>query len=205
MNDTRVAGEEQSTLAAEVAALTQPVFPSRQLPKRQLRAADQIVEILSQAGVRTVFGIPGGAIAPVYDALLDHPEIRVVTCKHETMAVFAAAAYARATDSVGVVLVTSGPGVTNAITGIASAYCDSLPVLLLAGEVPRSQFGRGALQEGSAYTLDLRGMMQSITKASYELTTAESTAAVLGKALATARSGRRGPVFLQLPLDVTRE
>ena len=170
----------------------------------KVRVADQIVETLIKHGVKKVFGIPGGAIAPVYDALLDRSEIEVVSCKHETMAVFAAAAYARATDGVGVVLVTSGPGVTNAVTGLASAYCDSLPLVLMAGEVPRNQFGRGALQEGSPYVLDLRGMVQSITKDSLELTTAEAATAVVGKALATARSGRKGPVFVSLPLDVTR-
>jgi acetolactate synthase-1/2/3 large subunit len=121
------------------------------------------------------------------------------------MAVFAASAYARATDNVGVVLVTSGPGVTNALTGLASAFCDSMPVLLLAGEVPRSQFGRGALQEGSAYSLDVRSMVGPITKAAFELTNAQSAASLMGKAIATAKSGRKGPVFVSLPLDVTRQ
>ncbi len=182
-----------------------PAQPPAAAPPKQRRAADQIIDLLSEQGIRTVFGVPGGAIAPLFDALLDHPEIRVVPCTHESMAVFAAAAHARATDGVGVVLVTSGPGVTNAITGLASAYSDSLPVVLLAGEVPRSLYGRGALQEGSPYTLDLRGMVQSITKASFELTSPEATASVLGKALATARSGRKGPVFVSLPIDVTRQ
>ncbi|MHB8420061.1 MAG: thiamine pyrophosphate-binding protein [Myxococcales bacterium] len=185
-------------------ALNWPVLPPVPAGKRR-RAADQIADILVQNGVKTVFGLPGGAISPIYDALMDHPEVRVVTCKHETMAVFAAAAYARATDGVGVVLVTSGPGVTNAVTGLASAYCDSLPVVLLAGEVPRAQFGRGALQEGSAYSLDVRGMVSSITKATYELTNPQSAASLMSKALATARSGRKGPVFVSLPLDVTRQ
>ncbi len=187
----------------EVAAEAAPILTAASRPK--LRAADQIVEILVEAGVRTIFGLPGGAISPIYDALIDHPEVRVVTCKHETMAVFAAAAYARATDNVGVVLVTSGPGVTNALTGLASAFCDSMPVLLMAGEVPRSQFGRGALQEGSAYSLDVRSMVSPITKAAFELTNAQSAASLMGKALATARSGRKGPVFISLPLDVSRQ
>ena len=169
------------------------------------RAADHVVDILVQQGIRTIFGLPGGAISPVYDALMDHPEVRVVTCKHETMAVFAAAAHARATDGVGVVLVTSGPGVTNAVTGLASAYCDSLPVVLIAGEVQRAQFGRGALQEGSPYGLDVRGMLSSVTKATYELTSPQTVASLMSKALATARSGRRGPVFVSLPLDVARQ
>ena len=169
------------------------------------RAATQIVQFLEQNGVRTIFGLPGGPLFPIYDALLDYPAIRVINCKHETMAVFAAAAYAKATQTVGVVLVTSGPGITNAITGLASAFCDSLPVLVLGGEISRSQFGRGALQDGSPYSLDTRSMVQSITKAFFELTNASLTGAVMGKALATARSGRKGPVFVSLPLDVTSQ
>src|SRR5512135_1751395 len=99
------------------------------------RVADVLVDILADAGVEVVFGIPGGTIAPVYDALLDRPEIRAVTCHHETAAMFAAAGYARTTGKLGVVMVTSGPGVTNSLTGLASAWCDGIPVLLLAGEV----------------------------------------------------------------------
>jgi acetolactate synthase-1/2/3 large subunit len=181
-----------------------PAAPPQPRKEHRYRAADQIVEILYKQGIRTVFGLPGGSISPIYDALLDRPEIRVVSCKHENMAVFAAAAYARATDSVGVVLVTSGPGVTNCLTGLASAFCDSMPVLILAGEVPRAQFGRGALQEGSPYSLDVRSMVQRITKSATELTNSQSAGTLLGKALLMARSGRRGPVFLSLPMDLVR-
>jgi len=202
-----------SNLSIGLTDLARPLsFPGKSAPAPQTlprpiypRAADQIVQFLVQNGVSTVFGLPGGPLFPIYDALLDCPSIRVINCKHETMAVFAAAAYARATESVGVVLVTSGPGITNSLTGLASAFCDSLPVLMLAGEVPRSQFGRGALQEGSPYSLDVRAMVHSITKATFELTNSRSTGAVMGKALATARSGRKGPVFVSLPLDVTPE
>ncbi len=168
----------------------------------QRRAADEIVDLLSRSGVRTIFGLPGAAISPIYDSLLDHPEIRVVNCKQETMAVFAAAAHARATDSVAVVLVTSGPGVTNAITGLASANCDGIPLLLLGGEVLTSQYGRGALQEGGPEALDLRAMLERVTKASFRLSRAQSATAVMRKALATARSGRRGSVFVSLPFDL---
>ncbi|MHB1844598.1 MAG: thiamine pyrophosphate-binding protein [Deltaproteobacteria bacterium] len=203
MNDLQA----QPPLDAAAAAPIPPTAPTAPTADRArpVRAADEIVNLLVKSGVRTIFGLPGGAISPIYDALLDHPEIRVINCKHETMAVFAAAAHSRATESVGIVLVTSGPGVTNAITGLASAHCDGLPIVLLAGEVPTSQFGRGALQEGSAYSIGLRGMLQSVTKASFDLTAAKSAAATLSKALATARSGRKGAVFVSLPFDLLRE
>ncbi len=166
------------------------------------RVADQIVQVLYEAGVRAIFGVPGGAISAIYDALLDEPRICVVNTSHESAAVFSAIGYARATGRVGVVLTTSGPGVTNAITGIASAHLDSVPVLLLGGEVPRKNFGRGALQEGSPYQLNLVSMLRSITKASSEVTSPDSAVSAVHKAIATALSGRRGPVFLSLPLDM---
>src|SRR5687767_11851457 len=93
------------------------------------RAADVLIDTLAKAGVKVVFGIPGGALVALNDALIDRPDIRVITTRHESGAMFAAAAYARATESIGVVMVTSGPGVLNTMTGLASAYCDGLPVL----------------------------------------------------------------------------
>jgi acetolactate synthase-1/2/3 large subunit len=155
--------------------------------------------------VKTIFGVPGGAISAVYDALLDEPGIRVINTRHESSAVLAAAAYARMTGSVGVVLTTSGPGVTNTITGIASCFCDGLPVVLIGGEVPRKNFGRGALQEGSAYSLNLVAMLRHVTKWSSEVTSADGAVPAIRKALSTANSGRKGPVFLSLPLDVQGE
>src|SRR5690242_13292005 len=155
------------------------------------RTADVLVDVPVQDGVEVVFGLPGGAIAPIYDALLDHPEIRVVTTKHESSAMFAAAGYARTTGKLGVVLVTSGPGVTNAITGLASAWCDGIPVLLLAGEVPRKVFGRAALQEGTPYHLDVVGMTRKISKLAMQLHEPNAAPAMLRRAIATAMSGRR--------------
>ena len=167
-----------------------------------IRAADVLVDVLVDEGVRVVFGIPGGAIAPLYDALLDHPEIRVVTSRHENGAMFAAAAYARMTGKIGVVLVTSGPGLLNSMTGLASAFCDGMPVLLLAGEVPRSVFGRQALQEGSAHHLDVITSCRPLTKMAVQVPFADAAPAILKRAITTALSGRRGPVMLTLPLDV---
>ncbi len=166
------------------------------------RTADVLVDILVAAGVEVVFGLPGGTIAPVYDALLDQPRIRTIASRHESGAMFAAAAYARATGKLGVVLVTSGPGVINTMTGLASAHCDGLPVLVLAGEVPRALFGKHALQEGTAQHLDIVGMAGHITKLAAQVNEPGAAAATLRRAIATAMSGRRGPVLLTLPLDV---
>lgn len=177
----------------------------QQTPAVGVRVADQIVRTLADAGVRTVFGVPGGAISAVYDALLDEPRIRVINTRHEASAVFAAAAHARMTGSVGIVLTTSGPGVTNTITGIASCFCDSLPVVLIGGEVPRKNFGRGALQEGSPYSLNLVGMLKHVTKWSSEVTSGDGAVSAVRKAMSMANSGRKGPVFLSLPLDVQGE
>jgi len=165
--------------------------------------AHELCDVLREFGVDTVFGIPGGAIAKLYSVLPDRPDLRVVTTKHETNAGFMAMGYAAATGRPGVVLTTAGPGITNALTGIASAYYEGLPVVHIAGEVARSAFGRGALQEGSPAGFDAVALMRRITKMSVMLTHPGPAASLLRKALATAYSGRRGPVFISLPLDVS--
>jgi acetolactate synthase I/II/III large subunit len=179
--------------------------PAEPLKKRMTvhRAADVLIDTLAKAGVKVIFGIPGGALVALNDALIDRPDIRVITTRHESGAMFAAAAYARMTESIGVVMVTSGPGVLNTMTGLASAYCDGLPVLVIAGEVPRALFGKGALQEGSANHLNIVGMAKHITKLAIEITDPNSAPAVFGRAIATATSGRPGPVLVSVPLDVT--
>lgn len=166
------------------------------------RGADVLVSMLAAAGVEVVFGLPGGAISPVHDALLDSP-IRSVTTRHESGAMFAAAGYAHATGKLAVVAVTSGPGCLNAMTGLASAWCDGLPVLLLVGEVPRHAHGKGVLQDGSAHGLHLVEMARHVTKLAAEVPRASALPHLLRRAIATAMSGRKGPVMLTLPLDVT--
>lgn len=188
-----------------MSSLPQVAVVSPEAPALGVRVADQIVRTLADSGVRTVFGVPGGAISAVYDALLDEPRITVINTRHECSAVFAAAAHARMTGTVGIVLTTSGPGVTNAITGLASCHCDGLPVVLIGGEVPRKNFGRGALQEGSAYSLNLVGMLKHVTKWSSEVTSGDGAVSAIRKAMSMANSGRKGPVFLSLPLDVQGE
>jgi len=167
-----------------------------------IRGADLLVEMLAQAGVEIVFGLPGGAISPVHDALIDST-LRVVTTRHEAGAMFAAAGYAQTTGKLAVVAVTSGPGALNAMTGLASAWCDGLPVLLLVGEVPRTAQGKGVLQDGSAYGLNIVEMARHITKLAAELPRPSALPHVLRRAITTALSGRPGPVLLTLPLDVT--
>lgn len=165
------------------------------------RGADLLVSMLASAGVDVVFGLPGGAISPVHDALLDQ-SIRVITTRHEAGAMFAAAGYAHTTGKLGVVAVTSGPGALNAMTGLASAWCDSLPVLLLVGDVPRGAQGRGVLQDSSAHGLQIVEMARHISKLSAEIASPSALPHMVRRAIATAMSGRKGPVVLTLPIDV---
>jgi acetolactate synthase-1/2/3 large subunit len=179
-----------------------PPTSSDAAPAPEIRGADLVVEMLAEAGVEVVFGLPGGAISPVHDALLDS-KLRAITTRHESGAMFAAAGYARATGKLAAVAVTSGPGVLNALTGLATAWCDGLPVLLLVGEVPRASHGKGVLQDGSAHGLQVVEMARYITKLAAEVPRANALPHLLRRAIATAMSGRRGPVLLTLPMDVT--
>jgi acetolactate synthase I/II/III large subunit len=165
------------------------------------RGADLLVSMLHTAGVDVVFGLPGGAISPVHDALMDN-SIRVITTRHEAGAMFAAAGYAQTTGKLGVVAVTSGPGALNAMTGLASAWCDGLPVLLLVGDVPRSAQGRGVLQDSSSHGLQIVEMSRHISKLAAEIASPSALPHMLRRAIATALSGRKGPVVLTLPIDI---
>lgn len=183
------------TPAAQPEAPAHPAAP-------QSRGADVLVQMLADAGVEVVFGLPGGAISPVHDALMDS-SIRVITTRHESGAMFAAAGYAHATGKLACVAVTSGPGALNAMTGLASAWCDGLPVLLLVGEVPRAAHGKGVLQDGSAHGLQIVEMARHVTKLALEIPRASALPHLVRRAIATALSGKKGPVMLTLPLDVT--
>jgi acetolactate synthase I/II/III large subunit len=165
------------------------------------RGADLLVSMLTAAGVDVVFGLPGGAISPVHDALIDQ-SIRVITTKHEASAMFAAAGYAHTTGKLGVVAVTSGPGALNAMTGLASAFCDGLPLLLLVGDVPRKAQGRGVLQDSSAHGLQIVEMSRHISKLAAEIASPSQLPHMLRRAITTALSGRKGPVVLTLPIDI---
>ena len=178
--------DDVEPVAIEQAPVQTPVMTTT-------RGADLLVAMLAEAGVETVFGLPGGAISPVHDALMDSP-IRTITTRHENGAMFAAAGYAQTTGKLGVVAVTSGPGALNAMTGLASAHCDGLPVLLLVGEVPRSSQGKGVLQDGSAHGLQLIEMMRYVTKLAAEVPRPSALPHLVRRAIATALSGRKGPV-----------
>lgn len=182
------------------AIIPHPLEVSQPVPT--VRGANLLVDMLADAGVQFVFGLPGGAISPIHDALLD-TKLRAITTRHESGAMFAAAGYARSTGKLAVVAVTSGPGALNAMTGLASAWCDGLPVLVLVGEVPRVAHGKGVLQDGSAHGLNIVEMARHITKFAAELPRPSTLPHMVRRAIVTATSGRPGPVLLTLPLDVT--
>jgi acetolactate synthase I/II/III large subunit len=181
----------------------EPAFAPATLTSRQpTRAADVIVDTLIAHGVELMFGLPGGPISPVFDALIDRPSVRLITTRHESGALFGACGYARTTGKLGVALVTSGPGAFNALSGLASAYCDGLPVLLLVGEVARKNYGRGALQDGSSYGLQMVEILKRVTKTTMEVHDPQRAPALLRAAIQQAMTGPQGPVALTLPIDV---
>ncbi len=162
-----------------------------------MRAADAIVKALEKEGVKHIFGIPGGAIIEVYDALFDSG-IRHILTRHEQAAVHAADGYARATGKTGVAFATSGPGATNTVTGIATAYMDSSPVVVMTGQVARSLIGNDAFQEA-----DIAGITMPITKHNYLVTDEKQLLKIIKEAFHIASTGRPGPVLIDLPKDVT--
>lgn len=167
---------------------------------RHVRAADRIAALLAEQGVEHVFGLPGGPIAPLNDALMDISSMHSIAMRHENSAMFAAAGYARTSGRIGVVVVTSGPGILNGMTGLASAYCDGIPLLVLVGEVPRSLHGKNALQDGEY--LGIRNILGAVTKWTSEVPDSNAAAPMLQRAIQIAMSGRCGPVALLLPMDV---
>ncbi|MBH3238280.1 acetolactate synthase 3 large subunit [Serratia marcescens] len=162
-----------------------------------LSGAEMVVRSLIDQGVKHVFGYPGGAVLDIYDALHTVGGIDHILVRHEQGAVHMADGYARATGEVGVVLVTSGPGATNAITGIATAYMDSIPMVVLSGQVPSSLIGYDAFQE-----CDMVGISRPVVKHSFLVKRTEDIPAVLKKAFYLASSGRSGPVVIDLPKDI---
>ncbi|UJW83070.1 biosynthetic-type acetolactate synthase large subunit [Hydrogenophaga sp. SL48] len=159
--------------------------------------AELLLDTLLACGIDTVFGYPGGAALPLYDALYQRPALRHVLVRHEQAAVHAAEGYARCTGRVGVVLVTSGPGVSNTITGLLDAHSDAIPVLCISGQVATGVIGTQAFQESDAI-----GMSRPVTKWNHQLRDAREAVAVVRKALYIAASGKPGPVLLDVPKDV---
>jgi acetolactate synthase I/II/III large subunit len=163
-----------------------------------LRGAEILVKALQAENVRYLWGYPGGAVLHIYDALYKQDTIQHILVRHEQAAVHAADGYARATGDVGVALVTSGPGVTNAVTGIATAYMDSIPMVIVAGQVPTAAIGLDAFQE-----CDTVGITRPICKHNFLVKDVRDLAEVMKKAFHIARSGRPGPVVVDIPKDVS--
>ncbi len=159
--------------------------------------AEVLLRCLKDEGVEIIFGYPGGAVLPIYDALYNQNAIRHVLVRHEQGAVHAAEGYARSTGKVGCVLVTSGPGATNAVTGLVDALMDSIPIVCLTGQVPTHLIGNDAFQEA-----DTTGITRPATKHNYLVKRAEDLARVIHEAFYVARSGRPGPVVVDLPKDI---
>ena len=164
-----------------------------------MTGAEILVDALKKEGVKVIFGYPGGAVIPIFDALYQTSEIKFILTRHEQAATHAADGYARATGKVGVCLVTSGPGATNTITGIATAKLDSIPIVVISGQVKTNVIGSDAFQE-----TDMVGLTRSICKHNFLVQKIEELASTIKEAFYIAKSGRPGPVAIDIPIDVTR-
>jgi acetolactate synthase I/II/III large subunit len=183
---------------AEMAAAASSAAQTPSNTPPELRGGEILVKALQAEGVQFVWGYPGGAVLHIYDAFYKQDTIQHVLVRHEQAAVHAADGYARATGDVGVALVTSGPGVTNAVTGIATAYMDSIPMVIITGQVPTHAIGLDAFQE-----CDTVGITRPIVKHNFLVKDVRDMAMVMKKAFHIARSGRPGPVVVDIPKDVS--
>ncbi len=163
----------------------------------EMTGAEMVMAALADQGVEHIFGYPGGAVLPIYDALFQQDKVRHILVRHEQGAVHAAEGYARSTGKVGTVLVTSGPGATNAITGLTDALCDSVPLVVITGQVPTHLIGNDAFQE-----CDTVGITRPCTKYNYLVKTVDDLPRALHEAFHIAASGRPGPVVVDIPKDV---
>ncbi|MEI6365039.1 MAG: thiamine pyrophosphate-binding protein, partial [Actinomycetes bacterium] len=162
----------------------------------QLTGAQSLIRSLEFAGVDTIFGIPGGAVLPAYDPLMDSAQVRHILVRHEQAAGHAAEGYATATGKVGVCMATSGPGATNLVTPLADAYMDSVPLVAITGQVPSYFIGTDAFQEA-----DIRGITMPITKHSFLVTDAADIPRAVAEAFHIAGTGRPGPVLVDVAKD----
>jgi acetolactate synthase-1/2/3 large subunit len=163
----------------------------------EMTGAEMVMAALADQGVEHIFGYPGGAVLPIYDALFQQDKVRHILVRHEQGAVHAAEGYARSTGKVGTVLVTSGPGATNAVTGLTDALCDSVPLVVITGQVPTHLIGNDAFQE-----CDTVGITRPCTKYNYLVKSVDDLPRVLHEAFHIAASGRPGPVVVDIPKDV---
>ena len=163
----------------------------------KMTGAQILCESLVKEGIEVIFGFPGGAIIPLYDALPQYPQLRHILVRHEQGAAHAADGYARATGKVGVCMATSGPGATNLVTGIANAYLDSVPVVAITAQIVRASIGKDAFQE-----VDITGVTLPITKHNYLVLDVDSLSKVVKEAFYLAKSGRPGPIVIDIPKDI---
>jgi acetolactate synthase-1/2/3 large subunit len=164
---------------------------------KEMTGAEMVIQALADQGVAHIFGYPGGAVLPIYDAIFQQDKVRHILVRHEQGAVHAAEGYARSTGKVGCVLVTSGPGATNAVTGLADALMDSIPIVCITGQVPTHLIGNDAFQE-----CDTVGITRPCTKHNYLVKSIEELPRVLHEAFHIASSGRPGPVVVDIPKDI---
>ena len=165
--------------------------------EKTITGAEAVITALVENGVEVIFGYPGGAVLPLYDAIFDNKKIKHILVRHEQAAVHAAEGYARSTGKVGCVLVTSGPGATNAITGLTDALMDSIPVICLSGQVPTHLIGTDAFQEA-----DTTGISRPCTKHNYLVKNADNLCGIIHESFDIASTGRPGPVLVDLPKDI---
>ncbi|TAL26576.1 MAG: acetolactate synthase 3 catalytic subunit [Aquabacterium sp.] len=189
---------DHSPAEAKRASIADAQSAQQSSPPQELSGSDILVRCLQAEGVKYIWGYPGGAVLYIYDALYKQDTIEHVLVRHEQAAVHAADGYARATGDVGVALVTSGPGVTNAITGIATAYMDSIPMVIITGQVPTHAIGLDAFQE-----CDTVGITRPIVKHNILVKDVKDLATAFKKAFHIARTGRPGPVVIDIPKDVS--
>ncbi|NOY65621.1 MAG: biosynthetic-type acetolactate synthase large subunit [Nitrospirae bacterium] len=166
----------------------------------KMLGAQIVIECLKKEGVKHIFGYPGGVVLNIFDYLYDDKDIKLILTRHEQGAVHAADGYARSTGKPGVALVTSGPGATNTVTGIATAYMDSIPIIVFSGQVPTKLIGNDAFQEA-----DIVGITRPCTKHNYLVKDVKDLARIIREAFYIATSGRPGPVLIDLPKDVTSD
>src|SRR6201994_2953022 len=166
----------------------------------EMTGAEMAIQALADQGAEHIFGYPGGAVLPIYDALFHQEKVRHILVRHEQGAVHAAEGYARSSGKVGCVLVTSGPGATNAVTGLTDALLDSIPLVCITGQVPTHLIGSDAFQEA-----DTTGITRSCTKYNYLVKDAGDIGRIIHEAFHIARTGRPGPVVIDMPKNLMNQ
>ncbi len=180
-----------------ISAVKEKALAAKTSKTKKMSGAEMVIEALVEQGIDTIFGYPGGAVLPIYDALFQQNKVKHILCRHEQGAAHAAEGYARSTGKTGVVLVTSGPGATNAVTGLTDALLDSIPLVCITGQVPTFLIGNDAFQEA-----DTTGITRPCTKHNYLVKDVNDLSNILHEAFHISGSGRPGPVVIDLPKDV---